>query len=329
MNVKNREQILEMMRKSDEPSIRYSIALNIDKKDPKSDIMKSLQSEIQTSGRVINLLQNIGDGHPYSKWQGSHWVLSLLPELYYPKGDSSLLPHLERVLEWLFSKRHLDSIQFIQNKYRRCASQEGNAIYYSLALGIDDERIDQLVDRLLKFQWDDGGWNCDKNPKASHSSYHESLIPFRAFIKYLKVKKSQLSNSRAKQIQDSITNAKENFLKRELFISSSTQEIIHPNFILLHFPYYWRYNILFALKVMKEGGFIHDKRCVKALSLIESKELPTGGFPAEKKYYYGKTAKSGQSPVNWGVSGKTRLNEWVTSEVFSLFEEVGILFSEN
>jgi len=70
-------------------------------------------------------------------------------------------------------------------------------------------------------------------------------------------------------------------LELELFLSASIGSLIHPNFTHLHFPYYWRYNILFALKVLNEGGYLLDPRCQKALNLIESKELPTGGFPAE------------------------------------------------
>jgi hypothetical protein len=230
------------------------------------------------------------------------------------------------VYKWLFSKRFLKSIKVIQGKVRRCASQEGNAIYYSHALGITDERTEQLVARLLEFQWPDGGWNCDKNPKAHHSSYHESLIPLRALIRYKKDSKLQISKTRGDEIQKAIDKAKEVFLKRELFLSASLGEIIHPHFTLLHFPYYWRYNILFALKVLNEGGFLPDSRCEKALSLIESKELPTGGFPAEKKYYtFSTTAKSGRSVVNWGGARKQQFNEWVTSEVFSMLKKVGRL----
>ncbi len=42
-----------------------------------------------------------------------------------------------------------------------------------------DERTEELASRLVAWQWPDGGWNCDKNPQASHSSFHESLIPLR------------------------------------------------------------------------------------------------------------------------------------------------------
>jgi hypothetical protein len=312
-------QVMNQLKTSEEPSIRYSVAVSLDHENPNSSKMRELQEEIRNSARVQSLLSHV-EG-VYNKWQGSHWVLSLLAELNYPFGDDSLLPLREQVYNWLLSPKFIKSIKTINGKVRRCASQEGNAIYYSYKLGLVDERTEQLVDRLLEFQWSDGGWNCDKNPTAHCSSYHESLIPLRALIRCLNDAGKQMSKDRSNVIQIAVENAKEVFLKRELYLSASTGKIIHPNFALLHFPYYWRYNILFALKVMNEGGFLSDPRCQQALRYIQSKELPTGGFPAEIKYYtFSTIARSGRSVVNWGGTNKKKFNDWITSEVFSILK---------
>lgn len=319
----HRVPFLNQLRNSVEPSIRYSTLLYIDNEDPTVPKMRKLQEEIRNSPRVTSLIDNVEEG-VYKKWQGSHWVLSLLAELNYPPNDDLLHPLREKVYDWLFSSRHLKSIKTIKRKVRRCASQEGNAIYYLYKLGLFDDRTDLLVNRLLEFQWEDGGWNCDKNPKAHHSSYHESLIPLRALIIYQKTEKKS-TRSKSVSFQKTVDQSAELFLKRELYISASTGESIHHNFTLLHFPYYWRYNILFALKVLNEGGYLGDPRCQRALNLIESKELSTGGFLAEKKYYYGAKAASGKSVVNWGRMSKTKANEWVTSEVYNILNSAGRL----
>ncbi len=315
----SRLQVMNQLRSSEEPSIRYSVAVSLDHENPNSSEMRELQEEIRNSPRVQSLLSNVKG--VYNKWQGAHWVLSLLAELNYPSGDDSLLPLCDQVYNWLFSPKFINSIKTINGKVRRCASQEGNAIYYSHKLGLADERTEKLVDRLLEFQWRDGGWNCDKNPTAHCSSYHESLIPFRSLIWHINVAGKQLSKDRRNSIENAIENAKEVFLKRELFLSTSTGRIIHPNFALLHFPYYWRYNILLALKVMKEGGFLEDPCCQKAIKYVQAKKLPTEGFPAEIKYYtYSTIARSGRSAVNWGGTSKKKFNEWITSEVFSILK---------
>ena len=88
--------------------------------------------------------------------------------------------------EWL-SEFHLRNyVRMINGRVRRCASQEGNAIWSSLRLGFTDKRTTELVERLIKWQWPDGGWNCDKHPEAINSSFMESLIPLRALALYAK-----------------------------------------------------------------------------------------------------------------------------------------------
>ncbi len=85
-----RETIVNRLRESVEPSIRYSILYYIDREDPTSSKMQKLQEEIRTSARVNSLLSN-AEG-VYKKWQGVHWVLNLFAELHYPPKDVSLSP---------------------------------------------------------------------------------------------------------------------------------------------------------------------------------------------------------------------------------------------
>jgi hypothetical protein len=60
---------------------------------------------------------------------------------------------------------------------------------------------------------------------------------------------------------------------------------MNPDFIRLHYPCYWRYDVLFGLKVMAEAGFLKDSRCDPALDFLQSKELPTSHWRAEGRFY--------------------------------------------
>ena len=51
-------------------------------------------------------------------------------------------------------------------------------------LGLCDDRTDELVSRLVTWQWPDGGWNCDKRPQALTSSFQETLLPLRGLGLY-------------------------------------------------------------------------------------------------------------------------------------------------
>jgi hypothetical protein len=202
----------------------------------------------------------------------------------------------------------------------RCrVSQECYCIYYSLALGIADERTDELVSRLVKWQWPDGGWNCDKNPAAVHSSFMESLIPMRALALYAR----QTGDPAARQ---SVERAAEIFLKRDLFKRRRDGAVMRPEFIALFYPYYWRYNILAGLKAMAEIGYIGDPRCQPALDLLETKRLPDGGFPAEMKYYrLTERQISGRSRFDWGGVHPHRMNEFISVEALYVLKASGRL----
>lgn len=309
---------------SDESSVRYKVMVHVLGHDPETAECQQLRQEIKTSPRTQTLLSGWRGADdappgPYRKWVGAHWVLADLADTGYPPGDEALIPLRERVYKWLFGQKHQEKIKTINGRVRRCASQEGNALYYLLALGLADERTDQLAVRLVQWQWPDGGWNCDKNPEARNSSFMESLIPLRGLALYARLTGSQQARAAAER-------AAEIFLKRHLFRRRADGTVIDPDFVRLHYPCYWHYDILFGLKVLAEAGFIHDDRCRAALDLLEAKRLPDGGFPAEKAYYR-VTDKpvSGRSLVNWGGVSKKRMNEFVTADALAVLRIAGRL----
>ena len=69
--------------------------------------------------------------------------------------------------------------------------------------------------------------------------------------------------------------AAEIFLKRHLFVRQNDGSIIREEFTRLHYPLYWHYDILHALKVMAEPGFINT-RCKRALDLLDQLKRPPG-----------------------------------------------------
>lgn len=87
--------------------------------------------------------------HVYRKWQGPHWTLACLALIDYPPGDPAVLPLAQRVSDWLFSRHFLESPLTVtypgqENRVRHCASMDGNAIWYSVRLGLENERTRAL-----------------------------------------------------------------------------------------------------------------------------------------------------------------------------------------
>jgi len=304
----------------DEPSCRYALLVNVLGKSSKATEIVTLKHSIKTCARTSRLLSlRDEDGqiplHPYSKWMGAHWVLVSLADLNYPIGDSSLLPLREQVLGWLLKRRP----SIVHGRVRHCASIEANALYSLTKLGLADERTEQIAHALCDWQWPDGGWNCDKSADARTSSFTESLIPMRALSLHAKVTSCARSLSAA-------FRAKEMFLRRRLYRRVTNGEVINEQFVRLHYPCYWHYDILFALKVMAEAGFINDPRCGEALELLVSKRLPEGGFPAESKYWH-TTAKSrsGKESVDWGPVSRKKPNPFVSVDALYVLKSAGML----
>lgn len=321
-------EIIEKLLNSDEPSIRYRIARDVLDKDPGSPEMLALQEEIRSSDRVRQLLsERQPDGTlphgAYFKWAGPHWTLAMLAEMGYPPGDGLLIPLREQEYGWLLGVHHIRAFEEKRRKYgperiRRCGSQEGYAIFALHTLGLADERVNLLVDRLLECQWPDGGWNCDWHPKADTSSFHETWLPMRAI--WLVAQKT--GDEKLKKVAE---RAAEIFLQRKMFRRLHGGEVINPNFLELHYPFYWHYTVLTGLKVITEMGLIHDPRCEEALNWLETRELPEGGYAADTKIYRvtTNTTSSGCSLAGWGKANGKAINEFVTVEALTVLHAAG------
>ena len=327
--------------KSQEPSIRWKTRVHVLGEDPDAKSIRSLREEIRHSPTVRALLSRRDQlGRPgtkrqvYYKWQGLHWVLASLADLGYPEGDATLHPLRDRVVElWLgpgyfqeFTARTQAEayrgrgVPLMRGRYRRCASQQGNALYSLVTLGIADDRSHSLAERLVHWQWPDGGWNCDRHPEADTSSFMETLLPMLGLAVYAR----KYRRSPAAKVARA---AEEVFLRRRLFKRASDGRIIAPDFVALHYPRYWHYDFLGGLKAMAQVGRIRDARCADALDLLEERRLPDGGWPAERRYYKvsPKTMTSNADYVNWGGTSRKRMNEWVTVEALAVLRAAGRL----
>ena len=338
----DRDQVVGQLLRSKEPSIRWKTRTWILEEDPDSRGLRRLQQEVAAAPRTRALLQGRKRPGPrgvplgvYHKWLGDHWALAHLAELGYPPGDRAVQPMVERAVEvWLrpsyfrewvaksaaetYRRVNADrGVPCIRGRHRRCASQQGNALYYATKLGLSDDACDRLAERLIHWQWPDGGWNCDRNPSADTSSFGETLTPMRGLSAYGLSRRNSAARKAA-------LRASEVFLRRHLYRRTSDGRIIHWEFARLHYPLYWHYDILGALKVLSRLGLARDARCRDALDLLEAKELPGGGWPAEGRYYDlpGQAPRRGTDRVDWESRGPVG-NEWVTVDALSVLRAAG------
>jgi hypothetical protein len=305
---------VKWLLESDDPSIRYLTLTEILNRPSDSKEVLAAKKQIPNGPIVKTLLSGQrADGgfgvHPYQKWTGAHWRLVSLVELGIPPGFRPAIKATDLVLKWLLGEAHLRNVPKINGRYRRCASQEGNALAVCSRLGLaEDPRVVELAESLVEWQWPDGGWNCDRRPEADHSSVNESLSTLWGLVEY----------QRATEDRDylrPIEKASEFFLQHSLFRSDHTGEIIHPSMVKLHYPLYWHCDILQELTILSRAGKLDDPRTKEALDIVEKKRGPDGLWHVDECYWNvrripltkSKVLVSNVEVANWGRKGPNNM----------------------
>jgi hypothetical protein len=325
------ESIIETLLASPEPAIRWKVRSGVLGEPAGAPQITALREEVRGSAVVSRLLAPFGAARrpgAYAKWQGAHWVLGALADLGYPPGDEALHPLREQVLgTWLDAAYYQDvqvatksavyrhsGVPVMRGRHRAHASQQGNALWFLVTLGLADGRCDDLVERLLHWQWPDGGWNCDRDPAADTSSFFETLLPMRGLWVH-----------GAPQARRAAREAAEVFLRRRLAYRAGSGALIRAEFAKLHYPLYWHYDILGGLKGMMELGLLGDPRCADALDLLESMRL-ADGWPAHARFY--RTSADiamHHDCADWGGTSTRRANQWVTADALTVLRAAGRL----
>jgi hypothetical protein len=295
--------ILDWLLEPDEPSVRYGALVDLMDEPLDSPRARRARGAIRRSARAQALLagQQADGGfgcHPYNKWGGSHWRLLRLADLDYPPRSRAIKHAIDNALPWLLS--HDPPI--LKGRARRCGSQQGAAVLYCTRLGYgDDPRVGTLVERLLAWQWPDGGWNCDKRPEADHSSFHETWLPLWGLAEHWRLTGDD-------QVKAGVDRAAELLLSHRLFRRdhAADQPVIHQRFVQLLYPAYWHYQILDACRALDAAGKLTDARATEALDLIASRRRPDGTWAPEASASTMPTTKprSGVDVVRWTRKGQ-------------------------
>ena len=293
----------EWLLKSDEPAIAFLTRRDVLGEHVEPDPEAILAGPI-VRGLLDGQQPNGGFGsHPYKKWTGAHWRLVSLVELGVPAGHPPALAAAETVLDWLTGKGHRQAIKAVDGLVRRCASQEGNALAVCCRLGMaGDPRVELLARSLEEWQWPDGGWNCDPRAGGHRSSFHESLAPAWGLHEYAGTTSAAWAETAAQR-------AAELFLEHRVYRSLATGETISPEWIALHYPPYWHYDVLQALLVLGRLGRLEDERASDALDLLVRLRRPDGRWEPGGCWWRKPGSRTQTEVVDWVRHGP---NEMIT-----------------
>jgi hypothetical protein len=287
--------VLDWLLASREPAIRRLVhrdLLDEPSPDDEADLL---------DGQIVRTLlkgQKADGGfgvHAYGKWTGAHWRLVSLVELGIPAGEPRAVAATQTVLDWLAGASHRANVPVIEGLARRCGSQEGNALAVASRLGMaEDERVRLLATSLIGWQWPDGGWNCDRRPEAHRSSFNETLPPIWGLHEYALATGDTSAAAAARR-------GAELLLTHRMFKGLSTGEPIHPEWLTMHWPPYWHYDVLQGLVVIARLGLAGDSRAADGIELLGRRRQRDGRWRASSRWWKPPGGTRAAEAVDWRI----------------------------
>jgi hypothetical protein len=290
-----RAPVVEWLLESHEPAIRRLVRRNLlDERSDHEDVL---------SGRIVKGLLDGQEanggfgGHAYNKWVGAHWRLISLVEMGVPAGEPRAVAAADTVLAWLTGTSHRRNVPVIEGLARRCGSQEGNALAVASRLGLatTDPRVAQLAESLVGWQWPDGGWNCDRKPGAHRSSFNETLGPIWGLHEYATATGDPDARAAGRR-------GAELLLEHHVFRALATGAPMHDEWLVMHWPPFWHYEILNAMVVLARLGLAADPRAADAVDVIVARRQTNGRWRASSRWWKPPPmATRGGEAVDWRI----------------------------
>lgn len=250
-----------------------------------------------------------GGGVYSPKWISTTYTLLMLRDIGVPRDSAPAQRGAHIAVDGLIGKK--DDPQFAN----RLASQDrclvGMALALAVYFGVDDWRIEAVVDNLLDEVMSDGAWNCRKHkrPFPHHSSFHTTLNVLDGMHDYIELYKGR----RKAEALAAEHNALELLLEHRLFRSDKTGEVINEKFTLMTYPHRWHYDAFRGLSYFARVNAPRDARLQEAIDLLMSKQRPDGTWPNEYRYSakeFFKMESVGDKPSRWNTLRALRILKW-------------------
>jgi len=292
---------IDWLLSSEEPGIRMMARRDLLGEDASKDARRVLDGP-WLSALLDGQAEDGGfGGHVYNKWAGAHWRLVSAVELGLPAGEPRALAAYEKVLDWLLSAGHRRNVRLINDRWRRCGSQEGNALTVGVRLGLAaDERVRQLATNLVAWQWPDGGWNCDKQPGASHASFNETVTPMGGLGLYAAATGDGDAAAAAARAADFI-------LSHKVYKSHTTGEVGNPKWLELRYPHYWRYDIAQGMLMLTRVKALPDPRAADAAAWLRGQQAEDGRWRLVGSPMWKPGLRVYRDPARWERAGPSQM----------------------
>lgn len=245
----------------------------------------NLQRRIEKEGWGLKFLKaKQPNGHWGQKFYQPKWIsthYTLLDLRYLNISPTNLL--IKEALDLVFkTEKGPDGGILPIGKYQTCdVCVNGMALNYASYFKVKEEYLKSVIDFILAERMKDGGFNCrSNNVGATHSSLHTTLSVLEGIHEY----EQNGYMYRLKELHQAKLDSQEFILIHKLFRSDKTGKIIQPNFLKLHYPTRWQYDILKAMDYFQLAKVKYDKRMDEAIEIILGKRNKEGQWKTAAKH---------------------------------------------
>lgn len=128
--------------------------------------------------------------------------------------------------------------------------------------------VNEMVQYLIKYQQQDGGWNCAITYRPSlKSSINTTLSVLEAYADYEKEGYGDI----LEVIKEQAKQGREYLLRKKLMRREENNQIILPYIDQFHFPTRWKYDVLRALSYFAYIKYPYDPRMEEGLEILKKK----------------------------------------------------------
>ena len=170
-----------------------------------------------------------------------------------------------------------------------------------------DQNVDDIVDRLVGEQLEDGGWNCEAERGSVRSSFHSTIRVLEGLLAHERATGGSPESIATRR------RAEEYLLERKLFRRKSTGEVIDPAWLQFSFPTRWHYDVLRGLEYFRKAGDSPDRRLGEGIDLLRSKQQKDGTWLLENthpgKVHFALEEGDGR-PSRWNTLRALRVLRW-------------------
>lgn len=200
-------------------------------------------------------------------WTATTFSLSQLREF----GFDPLSDRAKRIVELIGLNSRWDEggQRYWEGEIEECIN--GRTVADGAYFGID---VSSIVVRLLGEQLDDGGWNCERANGSVRSSFHTTINVLEGLLEYEK------ATGGINECREARHSGQRYLLERRLFRRLTTGEPADDQFLSLHHPNRWQYDILRALDYFRSAsefaGVEPEPRLAEAVDHVRSRRLADG-----------------------------------------------------